>query len=53
MSNKLPRGKCRYCGKSVALRKDGKLRRHLRTSAEIRMGWETADVCGGSGQYAS
>lgn len=45
MAYKLPRGKCPYCGRRVALRVNGTVREHQDK--------ETGRKCGGSGQRAS
>jgi hypothetical protein len=45
MAHKLPRAKCPYCGRTQALTKDGKLRKH-----QVKDGVSAGRQCGGSGQ---
>jgi hypothetical protein len=55
VSHILKRGKCPYCGRTYALTKDGRVRKHMikaRTATPL-YAQPNRPLCGGSGHYAT
>lgn len=47
------RGKCRYCGKRLALTKDGRVKKHMITAGPTTLVPGQRVPCGGGGQIPS